>query len=106
MGARSRPSVIKDPAPLVCIGRRRDRYGRPEPGRSGQAHGRVLMPLDGEWLPDFEARARAVGWGLGPTPRHPGQARSVMCPDCRSGASANRSAPAAPLAGSVELAAS
>jgi hypothetical protein len=105
MGSTTRrPPVIKDPAPLVCIGRRRDRYGRPEPGRGGQPHGQVLMPFDDEWLPDLEARAWAVGWALGPVPKHPGRARSVMCPDCRhSGAVA---AVASPPAGSVELAAS
>jgi hypothetical protein len=104
MGARSRPSVIKDPAPLVCIGRRRDRYGRPEPGRSGRPHGRVLMPDDDECLSDLEARARAGGWGLGPAPRQPGQARSVMCPDCRSsGVTAARVARSEP-SGGAELA--
>lgn len=105
---RSRRALtVKDPAPLVCIGRRRDRYGRALPGAGGKPHGRVLMPRDDEWLVDLEARARAGGWGLGPVPRHPGQVRSVMCPDCRnSHASAARTAPTEPLAGSVMLAAS
>lgn len=83
MGSRSRPStVVFEPAPLICIGRDRDRYGRPLEGPRGRPHALVLMPGDGETLAELEARARAAGWHLGPLPKRPGQARSVMCSLC------------------------
>lgn len=66
---------------LVCTGRAHNDQGQP----TSEPCGRSLPRLRGVWLhdegdADYEARARARGWKLGPTRADGG--RDVMCPTC------------------------